>query len=81
MTYPLQVTMHHFLIVHVYEPPGDVFELLGDLQRRVWPAVGVNPYKSEQIGVRVGPDERIDITIFHPFRHHHELTLVHRHSQ
>ena len=28
-TYPLQVAMYHFLIVHVYEPPSDVFELLG----------------------------------------------------
>ena len=28
-TYPLQVAMHHSLTMHVYQPPSDVFELLG----------------------------------------------------
>jgi len=27
-TYPLQITMYHPLIVHVYQAPGNVFELL-----------------------------------------------------
>jgi hypothetical protein len=25
--YPLQIAVHHILVVHIYQPPGDIFEL------------------------------------------------------
>ena len=64
--------MYHFLAVHVRQPPGDIFELLG--RSRVRGAIdGENEaYKFEQIDVHVGPDEFGEISMFHPFRHHDE---------
>ena len=42
---------------------------------------GVKAHEFEQIDVRTGPDELIDIPILHPPGHHYESSLVHRHSQ
>ena len=50
-TYPLQITVHHPLIVHVHKAPGDIFELLGRLLVK-----GVTGDRSE--GLRVRTDQR-----------------------
>ena len=50
-TYPFQVTVYHPLVVHVYKPPGDVFELPGRSLVK-----GVTGDKSE--GLRVQTDRR-----------------------
>ena len=84
-SYPFQIPMYHFLIMHVYQPPSDTFELLGGLSMKSTAGSRgkpeVKPYKFESIGAPVGLDKLVDVPIFHPFRHHDELVLVHRHSQ
>jgi hypothetical protein len=77
--YPLQISMHHVLVVHIYQPPGDVFELREEITECVT-VVGSMPYKLEPIGILVGLDELVDVSICHPFGHHHKLFAVHRHT-
>ena len=68
--YPLQIPVYHFLIMHVYQPPSNVFELLGGIISEEyswqWGKPEIKPYKFEPIDVPMGLDKLVDVPIFHP---------------
>ena len=38
-------------------------------------------YKSQSIRIGVRPQECLNVTFYHPFRHHNKPILGHRHTQ
>ena len=81
-SYPFQIPVYHCLAMHIYQPPGDIFELSRVISSATdGLSVGIKPYKLEPIHIPMHLDELINVPIDHPFRHHCELVIAHRHSQ
>ena len=75
--------MYHHLAVHIDQPSSDVSKLLEEMIPSVTGTVysRAEPHKLKTVRIPVHLDELGDISIGHPFRHHHELVIAHHHSQ
>ena len=67
--------------MHIYQPPGDVFELPEAILSGGCRASRVEPYELEPIRIPMSFDKLVDVPIYHPLRCHREVASVHCHTQ
>ena len=75
--------MYHRLTMHIFQTSSNVFKLLEEMISSVTGAIysRTETYRLKTVRIPVRLDELGDISISHPFRHHHELVVAHCHSQ
>ena len=67
-SYPLQIPMYHYLTMHVYQSPSDIFELSGIISLvRGIVSSRKKTYKLETVRIPTCLNKLIDVSIGHPF--------------
>ena len=75
--------MYHFLTVHIHQSPSNISKLSEETTSSVTGAIcsRTESYKFKTVYIPVCLDELDNVSISHPFRHHHKFMVVHHHSQ